>query len=306
MVGMIIITAMAVCTAAALAWKMRRLKKDIYGFADRLERNLDCILTGKEMEYMDEDEESLWGKISEKLWRVNHVWEKKKEESQREKVVIKELISDISHQTKTPIANLKMYLEFLQEEPLTPQGKRFLENMEGQTEKLDFLLKSMLKMSRLETGVIRIQSRKSDLRRTLGEAIAAIVPKAEAKGIKLYVECGEEVWISHDKKWTEEAICNLLDNGVKYTKEGGTIQVAVKVQEIFTKISVRDSGKGIPLERQAEIFTRFYREPEVHAQEGIGIGLYLTRKIVELQRGYITVNSQMGQGSEFQIYLPND
>ena len=251
-------------------------------------------------------QDTLWSKTSEKLQRVNHIWNRKEEETLREKRMMKELISDISHQTRTPIANLKLYMEFLQEEELSEHGKEFLTKMERQTEKLDFLLQSMVKMSRLETGIIRIQSQGTDRRETLGQAVGAIVPKAEKKGIQLFAECEGEILISHDKKWTEEAIFNILDNGVKYTDEGGAIRIRVNVQEMFTKISIRDTGKGIAPERQAEIFARFYREPEVHDQEGIGIGLYLARKIIELQNGYIEVRSEAGQGADFQIYLPND
>lgn len=306
MVGLIILTIAAFLSAIVTAWKMWNLKKEVYTFADELEKALDEIISGKEIRRPEECEDSLWGKVSEKLQRVAHIWKRKEEESRKEKVMMKELISDISHQSKTPIANLKVYQELLREEMVTEKGREFLQSMEGQTEKLDFLLKSMVKMSRLETGIIQIQSRKSDLRITLGQAVAAIVPKAEKKRIQLSVECASEVLVGHDKKWTEEALFNILDNAVKYTDEEGWIQISVKVQEIFTKISIKDSGKGIAPERQAEIFTRFYREPEVHAQEGIGIGLYLSRRIIEMQKGYIEVHSEAGAGSEFQIYLPNE
>lgn len=112
--------------------------------------------------------------------------------------------------------------------------------------------------------------------------------------------------LNHDSKWTEEAIFNVLDNAVKYTAPKGCIHVKVIPQEIFTKISIQDNGKGILPERQAEIFTRFYREPEVHDIDGVGIGLYLSRRILELQNGYIEVRSEIGTGSEFCLYLPNE
>lgn len=98
---------------------------------------------------------------------------------------------------------------------------------------------------------------------------------------------------------------NILDNGVKYTNNGGSIYIDVKKQDIFTKITVCDTGKGIPLARQGMIFNRFYREPEVHDENGVGIGLYLARKIISLQGGYIEVQSEVGIGSTFMIYLPN-
>lgn len=307
---MIILTVCALFLAAFLGWKLYLLKQDVYRFADQLEKSLDEIISGKELgegceDAVCEDEDTLWGKIYEKLRRADHIWQRKEEESLTEKNKMKELISDISHQTKTPVANLKLCMEILQDEPMSERAEEFLNSMEGQIEKLDFLLQGMVKISRLETGVITIRDRESDLRATIGRAVAAIVPKAEEKQIRLYVDCDREVRIRHDGKWTEEAIFNLLDNGVKYTDAGGAIHIEVKVQEIFTQICIRDTGKGIAPERQAEIFTRFYREPEVHEQEGIGIGLYLARKIIELQKGYIEVKSEVGEGAEFRIYLLN-
>ena len=162
----------------------------------------------------------------------------------------------------------------------------------------------MVKMSRLETGLIQVQMKTSDLCTTIRKAIEEIVPAAAGKQIALYVECPDRLRLVHDSKWTEEAIFNVLDNAVKYTQRGGEIHISVTRQEIFTKISIQDNGKGIALERQAEIFKRFYREPEVHEKPGIGIGLCLTRKILELQNGYIEVRSQEGEGSVFCLYLP--
>ena len=130
-------------------------------------------------------------------------------------------------------------------------------------------------------------------------------PRAEAKNNQIRVDCDENLAVSHDRKWTGEALFNILDNGVKYTGEGGKIDISVCRQEIFTKISITDNGKGIAPERQGRIFQRFYREPEIHDSEGIGIGLYLAREIITLQNGYIEVKSEAGCGSTFCVYLPN-
>lgn len=302
----VIIAVSAAGAAVAAVWRMYRLNRDIYKFEEKVENALDDIISGKGISEGGEDiKDSLWGKCGEKFWRVNRIWTKKEEAGRRKKELMKELISDISHQTKTPIANMKLYLEFLQEEELSGKGREFLGHLEGQTEKLDFLLQSMVKMSRLETGMIHIRQQEVKLYETIAGAVGEIVPSAAKKGIELSVDCDEDLTVRHDRKWTEEAVFNVLDNAVKYTESGGSIHVAVKCQEVFAKISVRDTGKGIASERQAEIFTRFYREPEIHDESGIGIGLYLARKILELQNGYIEVRSQEGEGSEFNLYLPN-
>lgn len=307
MAGLIVVLIGMCGVIVLMGWKMRCLKKDIYSFENLLERHLDDMASGRELPESDVDRETLWSKVYEKLQRVQHIWKQKEKEGIDEKRKIQELISDISHQTKTPIANMKMYLElFAKEGNLSEKEREFLTRITRQTEKLDFLLQSMVKMSRLETGIIKICQRKDYLFETLGGAVAAIVPKAEKKRIIIYAVCDESVQICHDRKWTEEAIFNVLDNAVKYTDMGGWIRISVDVQEVFTKISIRDSGKGIAPERQAEIFTRFYREPEVHSEEGIGVGLYLAREILTLQKGYIEVYSEAFKGSDFRLYLPND
>ena len=180
-----------------------------------------------------------------------------------------------------------------------------LEKMDGQVDKLDFLLQSMVKMSRLETGTIRIQKQLTCISETLAAAIGAVVPRADSKQIQIHVDYDEKLILNHDKKWTSEALFNILDNAVKYTGKNGNIYISVCRQELFTKICIRDTGKGIAPERQGMIFSRFYREPEIHDSEGIGIGLYLAREIITLQNGYIEVESEVGCGSTFCIYLPN-
>ena len=306
MAGLILWALFSVVIIGILAWRLFLYKKALYDFPVQIEKWLDDIICGREINAEQETEDTLYGRVGEKMGRVTHIWKRKAEETQKEKEAIKELISDISHQTKTPIANIKIYLELLDGEDLSAQAAEFLRHLSGQAEKLDFLLQSMVKMSRMETGIIQIQKHKLPLIDTLLKAVQEIVPKAEAKGICLTADCDEHLMLSHDRKWTEEAVFNILDNAVKYTMPGGKIHIAVSVQEIFTKISIKDSGKGIAPERQAEIFQRFYREPEVHEQEGIGIGLYLARKMTELQNGYIEVRSENGKGAEFCIYLPNE
>lgn len=281
-------------------------RKEAELFADQVEEALDTILSGRELKEPEEvTEDTLWGKCGEKFWQLSQVWNAKEAEALREKKQMKSLISDISHQTKIPLANMKLYQEFLQEEELSEKGREFLRRMEEQTEKLDFLLQSMVKMSRLENGIIQIKKEKGKLQETLTAAVSQIVPAAAKKEMTLRVNCESDLLLNHDRKWTEEAIFNVLDNAVKHTDPKGSIEIQVIPQEIFTKISIRDNGKGILPERQAAIFTRFYREPEVHDNHGVGIGLYLTRKILELQNGYIEVHSEAGKGSEFCLYLPN-
>lgn len=289
--------------AAFLLWKIHMLKQDIYGFTKNLDMALNIMLNGEKLESRPYSEDDLWGMIYERLRELSNMYTHKNKEISEEKELLKELVSDISHQTKTPIANVKLYLEMMGEDK--ENIPEYMKKLNLQVDKLDFLLQSMVKISRLETGTIKIQKQKLPIARTLAESIAAVVPKADKKKIQIFVECEENLAVEHDKKWTGEALFNILDNAVKYTQAEGRVYISVCRQEIFTRISIKDTGKGIALERQGAVFNRFYREPEIHDSEGIGIGLYLARKIITMQNGYIELESQAGQGSTFKIYLPN-
>lgn len=291
--------------ATFMLWKYINLKHDVYEYTEKLDIAINKMLKNEELKTSSYKQDDLWGKIYNRLVRLSHLYTHKNLEISEEKNKLKELVSDISHQTKTPIANIKLYLEMMTDETDFDRNQEYLKKMNGQVDKLDFLLQSMVKMSRLETGTIKIQKQKTPLANTLAMAISNVIIKAEKKNITIDVQYDERLELNHDKKWTAEAIFNILDNAVKYTNDGGNIHIVVCKQELFTKISIEDTGKGIIPERQATIFTRFYREPEVHDNDGIGIGLYLAREIIMLQNGYIEVHSKIGKGSTFMIYLPN-
>ena len=217
-----------------------------------------------------------------------------------EKDKLKALIGDISHQTKTPIANILLYSELLREQP----GNRdCLGALEGQTKKLQSLIDALVKTSRLESGVIALHPVPGKLLPMLESAISQLAPKAESKKIQITLEPTEADAV-FDPKWTEEAVYNLLDNAVKYTPTGGAIRVTVTAYQMFSAIHVSDTGPGIPEEEQPRVFQRFYRGTEHAEEEGVGIGLYLVRRIAEGQGGYVKVSSQIGGGSTFSLYLP--
>ena len=218
---------------------------------------------------------------------------------------ISALISDISHQTKTPVANLQLYAQLLSEQPLTPQGKDCAAAISAQAEKLQTLIEVLVKTSRLETGILALHPQTGEISPVVERSIAQYSPKAAEKGIALTVRQTEGSAV-FDPKWTEEAVCNLLDNAVKYTPSGGAVTVEVKNYELFSAIRVTDTGPGIPEEEQARIFGRFYRAQGAWQTEGVGIGLYLTRQIAEKQGGYVKVESLPGKGSAFSLYLPHE
>lgn len=218
---------------------------------------------------------------------------------------ISALISDISHQTKTPVANLQLYAQLLSEQPLTAQGKDCAAAISAQAEKLQTLIEVLVKTSRLETGILALHPQTGELSSMVERAVTQYVPKTAEKDIMLTIRKAEGSAV-FDPKWTEEAVCNLLDNALKYTPAGGTVTVEVKNYELFSAIRVSDTGPGISEGEQAKIFGRFYRAPGAYQIEGVGIGLYLTRQIAEKQGGYVKVESIPGKGSTFSLYIPRE
>lgn len=219
-----------------------------------------------------------------------------------EKDRIKTLISDISHQTKTPVANLLLYSELLKEEELSESARSNVNALHAQTEKLRFLIDSLVKMSRLESGILTLAPRREPVQPMLKAVEEQFAQEAERKGLYLKLE-DTAATACFDPKWTVEAICNLVDNAVKYTRTGG-ITISIDVYEMFVRIDIADTGMGIAEEEQAKIFQRFYRSERAHDQEGVGIGLYLAREILSGQGGYIKVASKPGEGSVFSVFLP--
>ena len=276
-------------------------------FSNLFCQTLDDMLSGDiEPPEMFVDE-SLFYKINYRLGRLYEVMQENKNSIAKERADLQELISDISHQVKTPIANLKMINNTLLENEVPPQKqKEFLTAQASQLDKLDFLMQAMIKTSRLETGVISLDKKKQPLYDTLASALGGILLNAEKKQIEVTVNCPEYLAVSHDRKWTSEALFNILDNAVKYTPENGKITVSVECWEFYMKISISDTGKGIPEKHHGAIFKRFYREDDVHDVDGIGIGLYLSREIVTMQGGYIKLTSTPNNGSCFMIFLPRD
>ena len=279
--------------------------KRLSAFTSVLCQTLDHMIEGNEAPLRPEDSETMLARICYRLSRLYQIMQENRRKVDEERQELQSLISDISHQVKTPVSNLKMAADTLLEKPVSEAERiDFIRGIRSQTDKLDFLFQALVKTSRLETGVIQLEKKPGRLFDTVAQAMSGIVYEAEKKKIVVSVDCPEDLTVSHDSKWTSEALFNLLDNAVKYTPAGGKIAVSVILWEMYVEIKVSDTGKGISESNQAAIFRRFYREEEVHDQQGVGIGLYLAREIVTQQGGYIKVVSAPGNGAEFSIMLP--
>lgn len=282
------------------------LRKDIISFSNRLSNTIDDIINNKEHIEFNTTEETITSKIENKLKQLLEIIENEKTIYKEEKDSIKTLISDISHQIKTPIANISMYNETLTNRRLNAEQQTLcINNMKFQVEKLEWLIKSLIKMSRLENKIINLNKNNTNISEVIANALGGVYLKAEDKNIDIDINYDEKLKINCDSKWTSEALFNILENAVKYTQGGGNINIEVDKLEIFTKIEITDNGIGIDEKEINNIFKRFYRSSEVSTEEGVGLGLYLAREIITNQGGYIKVASKKGIGSKFSIYLLN-
>ena len=295
-------------TICALIWMfllMLFFGKRLSVFTGDLCRAMDHMISGNEEPVHAADRETLFARISYRLLRLYDIMQENRRKVDEERQELQMLVSNISHQVKTPVSNLKMVTDTLLTKLIAEQERQeFLPVIRGQAGKLEFLFQVLVKTSRLEAGAIQLKKKEGSLLDTLAIACSGIVYAAEKKNISVTVDCPDNLYFSHDSKWTAEAIFNLLDNAVKYTPEGGEIHISVEQWEMYIKLDVSDTGKGIPESNHAAIFRRFYREEEVHNEQGVGIGLYLTREIVTKQGGYVKVTSKVGRGSTLSVFFP--
>ena len=294
---LIIIAASILLAGGVVFWDRRRTR----GILERMNQMLDMAIQRNFTEASFD--ESLPSALESKLAHYLAASTTSARNVQAEKEKLKALIGDISHQTKTPISNILLYTQLLSEQPLSEEGRRCVDALEGQAGKLQTLIEALVKTSRLESGVIALHPTSGYLQAVINAALSQITPKAAAKKIQITYDHTDANAV-FDPKWTEEAVYNLLDNAVKYTSTGGRVCVSVTAYQLFSAVHISDTGPGICEEEQPRVFQRFYRGAAHNDEEGVGIGLYLVRRIAEGQGGYVKVCSQVGNGSIFSLYLP--
>ena len=200
------------------------------------------------------------------------------------------------------MANIELYTQLLAEKALDGESAACVRAIESQSEKLRELMEALIKTSRLETGIIALKPSAAELSDIVSRAVEQYRPKAGEKNIELSADMSQMKALC-DPKWTEEAVCNVLDNAVKYTPEGGKITVTMTEYEMFCRIDVADTGVGVTEEELPKIFSRFYRGKNTAGCPGLGIGLYLTRRILAEEGGYIRA-ARSKSGSVFSVFVP--
>ena len=291
--------ALAAVGAAFGLWQWFQRRRTLRRLGDMLDR---AIAGGFAEERFDETELSaLEGKLARFLRGSAHA----QKTLEGEQAAVKALVADISHQTRTPISNLLLYASLLLESDLPPRQREQARAVMAQGEKLSFLIKALVKASRLETGIVVPVPSLHSVGVLLEDVAQQEEQAAQEKGIALRVLPFDGA-AAFDPRWTSEALGNVVNNAVKYTPAGGTVTLCAQMLDGFCRVDVADSGPGIPEAEQGEIFNRFYRGAGTRTAEGLGLGLYLARQILTLQGGYIKVSSTPGNGSTFSLYLPRE
>lgn len=292
---------LAVLLCLSIGYNVYQRRKT-YRFIDRL---LDSVLN-REMIVDSDLEEGEYSALVSKIKQIQEVLGKHASSAEQEKEQVKSLVSNMSHQLKTPLANISLYAEILSKEEVTPDRKTvFSEKMQRQVDRLSWIVESLSKMVKLEQNIDGFEGKAIGIKQTILDAVDTIYEKLEKKEINFTLEPFEDRLLYHNRKWTAEVFVNLLENAVKYTNRGGTIFLCVKSYDLYTEIQIADNGRGIRQEETTDIFKRFYRSPEVENMEGSGIGLYLSNLILEKEKGYMTVDSEYGRGSCFSVFLQN-
>jgi signal transduction histidine kinase len=268
----------------------------------RLDAMLDDALAGT-FDAQNYDESTL-SKIESKMARFLDASRLRRAQAESEQGRVRSLISDISHQTKTPLANISLYTQLLAEEDLNGEQAALARQIDANAEKLNFLVQSLVKTSRLESGIIKIEAKPGDVRDLIVAATSECYGAAAAKNIRLAAHPGDaSLTARYDPRWCGEALANIIDNAIKYTPEHGSVSVSAASYEMFARIDISDTGRGIQEADLPKVFGRFWRAEESSDSPGVGVGLYLAREIIIACGGYIKAQSKPGKGSVFSVFL---
>jgi signal transduction histidine kinase len=315
--AIIILAVFSILLAAFALLQNRQVRKLLVSLDDMLAFALNRTL-------QPGYEDSLKSTFEHKFYKYIAVAETARQKLEADKLQVRSLISDISHQTKTSMANIKLYSQMLAEKASFQaigmsnavleecNIKNSADEILHHTSRLEFLIDALVKMSRLETGLLLMHPETIPASELISLALSPYFMKATEKGISVIVDCGVGISFFCDKKWTAEAVGNIIDNAVKYAGTGvGKIAINVKKLEMYTVIRVQDNGIRLEELETQDIFKRFYRGNNARAlrgagSDGIGIGLYIAREIMSAQGGYVTASVEEGEmPTVFSVFVYN-
>ncbi|MDD6069854.1 MAG: HAMP domain-containing sensor histidine kinase [Clostridiales bacterium] len=274
-----------------------------YDEMENISQRMINVVEGNDKTQEEEYKQGTIGILYTNFYKMVRSLKESKLKEQEEKVFLRDIISDISHQLKTPLASLNVFLDLLVEEKVSDplKQKQMLEESKNQLSRMEWMVLSMLKLARIEAGAIQFEKKKTNLSTLLLQAAEGIQYLTEERKQKLFVECKENVELICDGDWLIEAVINLLKNASDYSEMGKRIWLEVEENKLYTRIYVKDEGMGIPETELPNIFTRFYRVHQEVNPNSVGIGLALTKSIVEGMGGNITVRSEEGKYTWFII-----
>lgn len=282
-----------------IRWYRNKLLTQYQDFLDKT----DEILSGKKIGLSYD--ESLDSAISERLNRIMKISYMQKEIAEEERDMVKSLITNISHQIRTPLANITLYTGLLKEWINDSESIRLADKIENNAGKLNFFMKELLKSSYAEQEIISVSPKIIDLDTVIKKSCQCVELDAMKKEIQLISEY-HACKVYADLKWTEEVFTNVLENAIKYSPNGATVTIQSVLYESFVCVRIVDNGIGIPEEEQGKIFQRFYRGTNVTDKQGFGIGLYLVREVLRKQQGYIKVKSVLNSGTTVEVFLSRE
>lgn len=219
-----------------------------------------------------------------------------------EKQFLVDLLSDISHQLKTPLSSMILYNDIMLSKELSrEQNETFLLNNQNQLNRMQWLIQSMLKLAKLDAKAIELHKENQSLNETLKESVEALESKALENNIEISIEEKADIAFQHDRLWLEEAFINIIKNGVEHTSSGGKVHIEIIENPIYRRLIIEDSGEGINEEDLPHIFKRFYKAKTSRKTDSVGIGLALAKAIIEAHNGVIEVQSKIGVGTRFIV-----
>lgn len=281
-----------------------RQRKKLYQQADAV---LTAYMDGDYSGHLPQNREGGIFQLFSSVERLAAMLQARQETERAAKVFMKSTISDISHQLKTPLAALAMYQEIMEEEPDNPETvRRFTDKMGVSLKRMEQLIRSMLKITRLDAGSILFEKNSCNVKELVADAVGELTVRAGKEGKEILLEGNPEQRLVCDREWTGEAIGNIVKNALDHTSPGDQIKISWEHTPVMLRISIADSGRGIAPEDIHHIFKRFYRSAHSLDSQGVGLGLPLAKSIVEGQGGILAVQSEPGRGAVFTISFPTE
>lgn len=284
---------MLLCYLGSAYYRSRK----IYSYTEYLNR----IQNGEYNLPIEENEEGELSILQNEVYKVTKRLIEQAELLEEQTEFLSDSLSNISHQLKTPVTALLMMADLLQQ-PNLPEEKRlqFTQNITLGLERMQWLIQGLLTLAKLDSGSLVMKKEMIQVPELIGESIRHLQVLAEEKKVAVRIEGDDTVAYTGDFSWSVEAISNIIKNCLEHTDEGGQILVSYGVNQLYTVIKIRDNGEGIEKEDLHHIFQRFYKGKNA-SSNSVGIGLALAKEIITRQKGVITVESEVGKGTEFVL-----